>query len=123
MERNRFRYELPTGCDIASITIRETSGKDERAAAAQQKAKGGDATYSDELVRISIAAVDDKSVEQPFPDYDDWNTKTRRCVFEAFQKVNGVSPEEERGFLGKATLVSSTISASTNKTSGTSSSG
>ncbi len=93
-----YRFELPAKCNVKTISIRETDGKDESEAAEMAEAKGKSRTVTDELVRLAIVKVNGKPVPKPFSDYDHWNTKTRRAVFMAWLSVNGMD-EKEQDFL------------------------
>lgn len=100
-EAPQFRFDLSKkkGCSIRSFVLKETTGDDEEQAANFRTAKGGSATVFEELVRLSITYVDDVQVEQPYSDYDSWNSRTRAYVLAAFKSVNGVDDKEVDDFL------------------------
>lgn len=86
-------YKLPSRCDISTITMRETNGADERAAAMAADAKKVSA--GPELIKMSIVAVDGKKVEHPSAvPLDSWSTRTRRAVSAFFDDLNDLSDEE-----------------------------
>jgi hypothetical protein len=80
----------------------ETTGLDEELAATQQKLRGQNSSVFEELVRLSIVEVDGQKVEQPFTDWDKWNSRTRAYVLAAFRSINGVEDNERADFLASA---------------------
>jgi hypothetical protein len=101
-DRIEVTFPLPKGCDIETITIRETTGKDEAQAALNSRAKGKHGVFVDEMIRLSIAKVDGKEVEQPFNDIEEWSSKTRAWVLKGYFKVNGTTEEDESSFFENA---------------------
>ena len=97
----KIRYDLSKkkGCNITSVTMIETTGEDEEVAAGWAKAKGDAVSPAEELVRISICEVNDASVEQPFMDFNRWNTKTRSYVLAAWKAINIVEDSDLDDFL------------------------
>ena len=88
--------------EIFAITIRETDGRDEEVAANYAKSKGGSATAAEEMIRLSIVAVNDKAVQQPYLKFDVWNQRARSFMLKAFNDVNGLSNKEGEDFLATA---------------------
>lgn len=111
MERIEYHYDLTKykRCSIDSFDMRETNGKDEDQAVLVAKAKGGAATSLDELVRLSITKVNGKPVNTgdgvPLSEYDEWNSRTRTFIINAYKKLNGVSNEEGQDFQAAGVLV------------------
>lgn len=102
------RFVLPPGCSVESFVVREIDGHDEREAGRWLVARGEgveDARLAmmDENLRVSIYAVNDVPVEQPYLGMDLWSTKTRRFLIEAFGLLNGVEDKEVSDFLAAAT--------------------
>lgn len=102
-----YRFELPPDkgprrCDIRSVTIKETNGEDELAAKLAADAKGKSGSVNIETIRLSIVAVDDKPVAQPFADLDKWNTRTRKLIADYFSSINGSDEGESDGFIKAA---------------------
>lgn len=84
---------LPERCNIKSVSIRETTGVDERNAALAAEAKKT-ATYP-ELIRLAIVAVDGQPVSPPGAvDFDNWNSRTRKAVGLLFDRINDVAAAE-----------------------------
>lgn len=108
MKRLELRFDLSKfkGCSIQSFAMREVDGRDEALATMAAKAKGGATTMADELVRRSLTKVNDSPVNvddgEPYGEYDQWNSRTRNFVFEAFQAMNAVQPAEKDSFLSSA---------------------
>lgn len=97
----QYRFDLSKrkGCSICSFVMKETTGEDEEQAADFRTAKGGKATVFEELVRLAITYVDDVKVEQPFEDFEGWNSRTRAYVLAAFKSINGLEDKEVDDFL------------------------
>lgn len=93
------KFVFGNGHDIESIVIRRTNGYDERDAAKMADAKQAESTMFNELVRVAIAAVDDKPVVQPFMEWDGWSTKTRELVMTAYNSMCENSEAEKAAFL------------------------
>lgn len=86
------RFDLSgKGLAFSSITIRVTTGVDERMAVDHAKARGLTSAYFDELVRLAITDVDGKAPVYPFTDWDRWSKKTRDAVKRLYAKVNGLA--------------------------------
>lgn len=94
------KYNRPTApMSIQSFTIRETNGTDEENASNMAKAKGENVSVYAELVRMSITEVDGKAVNSgdgvPLKAYDDWNSRTRTFIVNAFKALNGIDEKGE----------------------------
>ena len=118
-----YRFEMPKDkgprrCSIKSITIKETGGTEEAAASAIAEAKGKSGSVAIETIRLSIVAVDDKPVSQPFGDLDSWNTRTRRLVAKFWESINGTDDGEAESFIEAATPVESKPGVSGGATTG-----
>lgn len=96
------RCRIDDGSALESFTLRETDGKDEEYAAQRAKAKGGDATTVEELVRISIVAVNGEPVIQPYEKLAQWNSRARGLVVTAWRSLNTISDKEDTDFLAAA---------------------
>lgn len=88
----QYEYPLPKRCRIDSITIRETFGPDEDEAVTASEVSGNDP--KDELVGLSIVAVDGKPCLPGDSGYDKWPTKTRGVVKALFNRLNDYSAKE-----------------------------
>ena len=103
-----YRYDLSKRkCSIQSFAIRETTGKDEDVAALITKAKGGAASMLEEIVRLSITKVDDAPVNTdgvPLGAYDEWSSRTRTFILNAYKALNGINQAEGEDFLASGTL-------------------
>lgn len=102
------RFQLPKGCSVDSFVMREIDGEDEREAGRWIAARGSSVddprnAILEEQLRISLVGVDDKAVEQPYTGMNNWSSKTRRFLLEAFGLLNGVEDDELAVFLGAAT--------------------
>ncbi len=94
------RFKLSKGCDIQSIVLRETCGKDEEMAALKAEARGmKPGQIHEELLRLAVTEVDGKKVEYPFTGLSKWNTKTRNMVLAYFNDMNSVEEAELKSFL------------------------
>ena len=91
---------------IASFTVRETNGDDETIAsqAVKQHGKNSKTTPLEELVKLAILAVNGEEVEQPYDDFDRWNSKARNLAVMAYQQLNGTTPEEMESFLSQGEI-------------------
>jgi len=116
----QYKYDLAKlkNCNIKSFVIRETDGEDEETAAVLAKAKGEGHSSFEELVRMSLVYVDGKKIEQPYEDFDGWNSRTRAFVLQAFKALNSVEEKEVGDFLSGALLVASQTSESGAENSG-----
>ncbi len=81
---------------LHSFTLRETEGKDEEYAA--ERAKIAKSSSSEELIRVSLVAVNDVPVQQPYLVLNKWNSKARQLVADAFTELNTVSDGEIEDF-------------------------
>lgn len=88
--------------DLQSFHIREVDGQDEETAAMWAKGKGGAASSGEEMLRLSIVAVNDQPVSQPYLQFDTWNQRARAFAMKAFNDLNGYSKDEETAFLSTA---------------------
>ena len=87
---------------IVTITLREVNGLDEESAANSAKARGGSVTTGEELIRISVVAVNGSPVTQPYLAFDTINTRGRAFIMRAFNEINGMSTKEGDDFLATA---------------------
>lgn len=97
MERT---FKFPKGCSVGSITMRETTGKDEENAIRQAELKGSVTFYPNELLRCAIVKVDGAAAG--LVDLESWNSRTRLFAKAAFNKMNSAEDSELTGFLGAA---------------------
>lgn len=97
-----YTFKFPAKCNIRSITIRETDGADETKAAEAKEALGKAGSFMEELIKLSIVAVDDEPVKAPFGEMEKWNSRTRSLVMAAFKSVNGFLEQEAADFLSSA---------------------
>lgn len=98
MERE---YKFPKGCSVQSISMRETTGKDEETALRQAEIKGSPQFYPNELLRLAITKVDGQEVKVgEHLDIESWNSKTRLLAKTAFNRMNSCNDEEVLTFLG-----------------------
>jgi hypothetical protein len=95
-------FKFPLKCSVQQVKFRETNGKDEALAAVKAKALGDQGSTTDELVRLSIMEVDGQQVQQPYGDYDGWNTRTRALALAAWRSLNGFDDVEAADFLRQA---------------------
>jgi hypothetical protein len=118
------KFKLGKGCNVSSIALRETCGKDEEQAARAADAKGNrPGAMTEELLRLSIVEVDEKRTEYPYLGLAKWNTKTRNTVLTYFQSMNAVDDEETTRFLEEAEDCGEWMQASASSAGSTSSSG
>jgi hypothetical protein len=106
----RYNLENKKHVSIKSFAIRETNGKDEDRAALLARAKGGAATMLEELVRLSLVEVDGQAVNTdpavPYVAFDEWNSRTRTFVLNAYKRLNGITEEDNaEGFLASGELI------------------
>lgn len=94
-----FTYRLPERCNIQTVSIKETNGKDEGIARAAAESRGAAGSVGEELVKLAIVAIDGNPVPQPLVAWDEWSSRTRLAVTRAFDRVNGLSGEETQVFL------------------------
>lgn len=97
--------------NIESFAIREVTGKDEDRAVLMARAKGGAATMMEELVRLSLVEVDGQPVNtdpgEPYAAFDEWNSRTRTFVLNAYKHLNSLTEEDDLdGFLKSGEIVS-----------------
>lgn len=86
------RFDLSgKGLAVSSVTIKVTTGVDERMAVDHARARGLTSAYFDELVRLSLTDVDGKAPVYPFTEWDRWPKKTRDVVKRLYAKVNGLA--------------------------------
>lgn len=95
--RGRGRFAIGD-TTLTEFTLRETDGKDEEYAAERAKAVGGSVT--EELIRVSITAVNGAPVSQPYLMLGAWNSKARTRLARAFQELNSASEAEDKDFDG-----------------------
>ena len=103
-------YKSPTGdrVVIESFDIRETDGDDEERAANTAKGKGGSATAVEELIQISLVAINDEPVNvggKPYNGFVKWNSKARNMAQKAWTAVNAGNADESEAFLARAAVV------------------
>lgn len=84
---------------LKSFHMREIDGRDEEIAASMAAAKGGQATGSEEMVRLAIVAVNDKPIAQPYLAFDVWNQRARSFSLKAFRQMNSHTEKEGDNFL------------------------
>lgn len=87
---------------LESFHMREIDGRDEELAAGMAAAKGGQATGSEEMVRLAIVAVNGKPVQQPYLGFDVWNQRARSLSLKAFRTLNSHTEKEGDDFLATA---------------------
>jgi len=102
LERAKIKRARVGKTEIKSFSMREVDGRDEEVATNSAKARGGSATTQEELVRLSVVAVNDVNVEHPYLAFDTWNSRARSFSLKAFNELNGMSKEEEADFLATA---------------------
>lgn len=97
------RYNMPKGCPVATVDIREITGAHELEAA-----KMADATTSRptprllveaerrEAVRLSVARLDDREVDHAIPlfEIDQWPRRAREALARYFADVNGIAGDD-----------------------------
>jgi len=98
MEQRTF--DLPAGCTIQTVTLRETNGKDEKAAHDDAKTMKIDVTEA--MIRRAVVEIDGNPVSWPVSEFESWNTKTRVLVARAFHVLNGTTDEELADFLASS---------------------
>jgi hypothetical protein len=93
--RGRGRFAVGDAT-LTSFTLRETNGKDEEYAA--ERAKAMKTSMTEELIRVSIVAVNGERVAQPYLALGLWNSKARTRLARAFQEINSASDKEDEDF-------------------------
>lgn len=93
------RFKFPKSCNVRELVLRETNGIDEQAAALAAEARAGRSSIYQELVRLSIVEVDGAKVIQPYAQLEQWNSRTRALVQEAYKQLNDLKEEELSVFL------------------------
>jgi hypothetical protein len=100
----QFSYPLTKfkGLSIGRVTLRLTTGADERMAESAASARNlpGQGTVYDELVRLAVVdytGLDGVLVKPvyPFPAFNGWNKKTRDTVKKLFRGINGLSASDK----------------------------
>jgi len=99
MSQIHRRFTFPDGCDCRTIVIRETTGIDEQNAALQADARQGRSSIYAELVKLSIVMVDDEKVIQPYHQLEQWSSKSRALVQQAYDAINDIPKEDLAVFL------------------------
>ena len=112
------RFQLPAGCSIREVAVRELEGHDELTAALwmEQNAPaamletpaGQIAAEQRELVRLSLVEVDGEEVNLdgvPFLGMDRWTLKTYKAVRFFYQTVNTLDDGELRKSLAGAVVL------------------
>ncbi len=96
-------FQLPKGCSIRSVVMRELDGRDEREAAKLLTALGTldslDIALTEANLSMAVVAVDGVAVSQPFLDLPSYSLKTRRLIMAGFHDLNGISDDELDSFL------------------------
>lgn len=92
-------FKFPKGSAVSTITMRETNGIDEQAAALQADARGERSTIYAELVRLSVVAVDGKPVIQPFVELEQWTSVMRALVNDGYTHLNDLKEADKIAFL------------------------
>lgn len=96
------KFTLPTGCSVAELVLRETTGEDEILASSIAEAKGKGSTVMEEMLRLSIVKVDGEKITQPYEATKKWNSKTRSLLLRAYVALNHVEDKEDADFLSGA---------------------
>ena len=112
------RFQLPEGCSVREVAIRELEGHDEltaalwmeqHAPAAMLETTAGQlAAEQRELVRLSLVEVDGDDVNVdgvPYLGMDRWTVKTYRAVRFLYQTVNTLDDGELRKSLAGAVVL------------------
>jgi hypothetical protein len=89
---NTTVFTLPKRCRIGTVTIRETFGADEAEAIIASENNASDP--KDELVGLSIVAVNGEVVLPGNSGYDTWPTKTRQVVSRFYDSINDIVGRE-----------------------------
>lgn len=98
------RYELPPGCDIESVAMRELGGDDDTMVAINVAQLGSEVARSTpigamkceekEAIRLALVAVDDERVNtdaaEPYLELDNWSQKTMLALKVYFTDLNGM---------------------------------
>lgn len=90
-----FQFKGIKGVSISSVTIKETDGNDETIAAERAESLGKAASVAEEIVRMSIVAVDGVPVKQPYMGFNKWNSRTRAFVLNAWRHINAIPDASE----------------------------
>lgn len=90
----RITFPMPKRCDgITSIEVRECNGIDEQQASLA--AEGSPTTAYIEMVRLSITAINGKSVVPPgSAPVEQWKSRTRKAALFFFDRMNDCADEE-----------------------------
>lgn len=96
----QLQYELPKKCRISTITIRETFGTDEDEAVIA--AENSSCDPRDELVSLSITAVNGSECMPGMSGFSEWPTKTRNVVRALFDRVNDCEMRKLHKLIQKA---------------------
>lgn len=101
LSRASKRFMVGPKTRLESFTLREIDGSDEEYVATRAKALGDETNLGEEMIRISIVAVNDEPVQQPYS-LKTWNAPARALLATAWRELNAVTPEEEDDFLSEA---------------------
>lgn len=88
----QYTYPLPPKCAIETVTIRETFGIDEDEAMIEAEMSGAD--VRDELISLSIVAVNGKECPPGTGGFERWPSKTRSVVKKLFNRINNFTGPE-----------------------------
>lgn len=118
------RFQLPPGCSVRSVVVRELVAADELTAAlwAESNAPaemletpaGQIAAEQRELVRVSLVEVDGEEVNidgVPFLGMDGWTLRTYRAVRLFYNNVNTLDDKELRKSLAGAEVIAGPVPA------------
>lgn len=104
------RFQMPKGCSIDSFVMREIDGEDEREAgrwiaARESEVDNMSIAVAEEQLKVALVAVNDEPLDSatPFTALNQYSTKTRRLMMEAFGLLNGLEDDEVAVFLGAST--------------------
>jgi len=101
-DTSKMKHVRAGSLTITSFTLREVDGQDEEIAAAAAKARGGNVSSAEELIRLSIVEVNDQPVKQPYLAFDTWNSRARALALRAWASLNSVTEDETEAFLNAA---------------------
>lgn len=96
----RGRYMIDGATRLESFTLREIDGTDEEYAVTRARETGSN--IAEEMIRISVVAVNDAPVSQPYLQMGKWNARARSLLATAWREMNAVSDREEAAFLSGA---------------------
>jgi len=112
------RYQLPKGCSVREVVIRELCGNDELEAALWterhadaallETPQGQIAAEQREMVRLSLVEVDGAEVNVdgvPYMGLDTWSVKTFRAVRLFFNDINSLDGAQLKSALEGAQVV------------------